>query len=346
MDIVKKHHEQVLQINEIKLNGINLKFKELGKFKIKNNPFVDDHTLSTDLLTLNGDWQLELPFIPLVGTADIKRIQTEIRDEIENCNIACFGCSETRGFFPEDEEAWPYHLGKILNTKVKNFGIDGSNINQITAFIEEYLNSGYKANLIIILIPHTFKRQVKIENKTINVLAYKKKNKELLYYNNKLFLITGDGNLFFIKKTPKKERIFKKIKSNFKDIVEARDETSNKFKLSLNERIKYEKNIFKNILIKSKELFNHGDEHSVATVSGGLEKWVESLSKKAKILIGVYHSNEHNLFKITPLTKVMLPFLNKNDYPKAPDGLHFGKEYCKEYAKTLKNFLIKNSIDY
>jgi hypothetical protein len=280
MDIVKKHHEQVIQINDIKLNGINLKSKELGKFKIKNNPFIDDHTLSTDLLTLNGDWQLELPFIPLVGTTapyyndnslDIRKIQTEIRDEIENCNIACFGCSQTRGFFPEDEEAWPYHLGKILNTKVKNFGINGSNINQITAFVEEYLNNGYKANLIIILIPHTFRRQITIENKTINVQSHGKENKEL---------------------------------------------------------------------------HNHGEEHSVATISGSLEKWVDSLSKKAKILIGIYQSNEHNLFKITPLKKVMLPFLNDNAYPKAPDGLHFGKEYCKEYAKTLKNFLIKNNIDY
>ena len=49
--------------------------------------------------------------------------------------------------------------------------------------------------------------------------------------------------------------------------------------------------------------------------------------------------------KITPLKKVMLPFLNHNAYPKASDGLHFGKEYCKEYARTLKNFLIENNIE-
>ena len=42
-------------------------------------------------------------------------------------------------------------------------------------------------------------------------------------YKNKLFLITGDGNLFFmpIKKMNKKKLIFKKIKSNFKDVVGA-----------------------------------------------------------------------------------------------------------------------------
>ena len=280
MDIIKKHHEQIIQIDDIKLNGINLKCKELGKFKIKNNPFIDDHTLSTDLLTLNGDWQLELPFIPLVGTTapyyndislELRKIQTEIRDEIGNCNIACFGCSQTYGDFLEYEQSWPYHLSKMLNTKVKNFGIAGSNINQITAFVEEYLNSGYKANLIIILIPHTFRRQMKIENKTINVPTFGKENDELV---------------------------------------------------------------------------DHGEEHSVATISGSLEKWVDSLSIKAKILIGIYQSDEHNLFKKTPLKKVMLPFLNDNAYPKAPDGIHFGKEYCKEYAKTLKDFLIKNSIDY
>ena len=271
IDIVKKKHEQVLQIDEIKLNGIKLKCKELGKFEIKDNPFVDNNTIFTDILTLNGNWQLELPFIPLIGTVDIKKIQTEIRDKIENCNIACFGCSQTYGSFLDYEQTWPYHLSKILNTKVKNFGIRESNLNEITAFIEEYLKNGYKANLIIILIPHTFRRQIKIENKIINVLAHEKENKEL---------------------------------------------------------------------------FNHGEEHTVATISGNLEKWVDSLSKKAKILISTYQSSEYNLFKMTPLKKVMLPFLNYETYPKASDGLHFGEEYCKEYARTLKNFLIENSIDY
>ena len=271
MDIVKKHHEQIIQIDDIKLNGINLKSKELGKFKIKNNPFVDDHTLSTDVLTLNGDWQLELPFIPLVGTADIKKIQTKIRDEIGNCNIACFGCSQTYGVSLDYEQSWPYHLGKLLNTKVKNFGIIGSNCNEITAFVEKYLKNGYKANLIIILIPHTFRRQIKIENKTINILADRKENREL---------------------------------------------------------------------------FDHGEEHIVAILSRSLEKWIDSLSKKAKILISTYQSSEHDLFKMTPLKKVMLPFLNYNAYPKATDGVHFGEKYCKDYAKTLKNFLIKNNIDY
>jgi hypothetical protein len=271
MALVKKKHEQVLQINQIKLNGINLKSKELGKFEIKDNPFVDDRTFSTDILTLNGDWQLELPFTPLVGTADIKKIQTKIRDDIDNCNIACFGCSQTYGSFLDYEQTWPYHLSKMLNTKIKNFGIEGSNINEIIAFVEKYLKNRYKANLIIILIPHTFRRQIKIENKIINILAHGKENKEL---------------------------------------------------------------------------FDHGEEHSVATISGSLEKWIDSLSKKAKILIGIYQSSEYDLFKITPLKKVMLPFLNYDAYPKASDGLHCGKEYCKEYAKTLKNFLIKNSIDY
>ena len=64
-------------------------------------------------------------------------------------------------------------------------------------------------------------------------------------YKNKLFLITGDGNLFFmpIKKINKKKLIFKKIKSNFKDIVGvgyAKD---------------FEKKIVKNILIKNNRIY-------------------------------------------------------------------------------------------
>lgn len=280
MDIAKKQHEQVIQIDKIKLNGIDLKSKELGKFETKNNPFVDDHTLSTNLLTLNGDWHLELPFIPLVGTTapyydydslDVKKIQTGIRDDLGNSNIACFGCSQTRGAYLEYDQTWPYHLGKLLNTKVKNFGVNGSNINQITAFVEEYLNKGFSANLIIILMPHTFRRQLTIENKTTNLSTYSKENKEL---------------------------------------------------------------------------HDHGEDHTVATISGSLEKWLDSLSKKTKILLGTYQSSEYELFQSTPLEKVMLPFLDDDAFPKASDGLHFGKEYCQEYANKIKNFLTKNNIDY
>ena len=64
-------------------------------------------------------------------------------------------------------------------------------------------------------------------------------------YKNKLFLITGDGNLFFmpIKKINKKKLIFKKIKSNFKDIVGVGYTKS------------FEKKIVKNILIKNNRIY-------------------------------------------------------------------------------------------
>ena len=64
-------------------------------------------------------------------------------------------------------------------------------------------------------------------------------------YKNKLFLITGDGDLFFmpIKKMNKKKLIFKKIKSNFKDIVGAGYTKD------------FEKKIVKNILIKNNRIY-------------------------------------------------------------------------------------------
>ena len=63
------------------------------------------------------------------------------------------------------------------------------------------------------------------------------------------------------------------------------------------------------------------------------EQFKESAEKKAKILISTYQSSEHDLFKMTPLKKVMLPFLNYNAYPKATDGVHFGEKYCHRVGR-------------
>jgi len=64
-------------------------------------------------------------------------------------------------------------------------------------------------------------------------------------YKNKLFLITGDGDLLFIpiNKMNKKKLTFKKIKSNFKDIVGVGYAKS------------FEKKIVKNILIKNNKIY-------------------------------------------------------------------------------------------
>lgn len=260
LDIVHKKHRQIVYVKNINLNGIDLKIHEFGEFKVKNNPYVDDHTLQTATLSLNGEWSFALLEQPLVGIVDLDNIR--IRDIIEECDVACFGCSNTYGL-DSKEESWPYQLGKILNCSVNNYGIPGSNINEMTALVEEYIKNN-NTKIILMLIPHSMRRQHKDGNKIINVFH------------------THDS--------------------------------CRKFVL-------------------------HGEEHSAANLSMSMTDWLKNI--KTKIYIGTYHDSEYKLLSRTPLNEYMLPFLDYEKYPKASDGLHFGAEYCKDYATLVADF-IKN----
>jgi hypothetical protein len=179
LDLVKDHHRQIVYVKNLKLNGIDLKIKEFGTFKTKENPYVDDQTLQTDTMALNGEWVFELLPQPLVGSIDIKHIG--IRDKIEDCDVACFGCSNTYGFGLTKEESWPYQLGENLSCKVNNFGIPGSNLNQITAFVEYYIKN-FNTKSIILLMPHSMRRQIEKDRKIINLKVGVKENKELIMH--------------------------------------------------------------------------------------------------------------------------------------------------------------------
>ena len=260
IDLVDKHHQQIIFIKNLKLNGIDLKIKEFGKFLTKENPYVNDQILQTDTMALNGEWVFKLLSQPLVGSVDINNIKT--RDKIEDCDVACFGCSNTYGSFLEKNESWPYQLGKILDCKVNNFGVVASNLNEITAFIEYYIKN-FHTKLILLLMPHSMRRQLDKENKILNIMPH--------HIENKNFIM-------------------------------------------------------------------HGEEHSVANLSMSLGSWFKNI--KININFGSYIASEYNLMNKTPLQKYMLPFLDNNSYPKASDNLHFGAEYCKNYAKLIANFIL------
>jgi hypothetical protein len=259
LNLVRNHQEQIVYVKTLKLNGIDLKIKEFGKFKTKENPYVSDQILQTDTLALNGEWIFELLSQPLVGSIDINNIK--IRNKIEDCDVACFGCSNTYGSFLEKNESWPYHLGKMLDCKVNNYGIGGSNLNQITAFVEYYIKN-FNTKLIVLLMPHSIRRQFKEDNKIINI---------------------GVDD------------------------------------------------------IENKNFIMHGEEHSVANLSMSLGGWLKNI--KTNIYFGSYNLSEYNLMSKTPLKEYMLPFLDHNLHPKASDNLHFGPEYCKNYAELIANFI-------
>lgn len=261
LELVKKNQEQIITIKNINLNGIDLKIQEFGEFRIRDNPYIDDETLQTDRLHLNGVWRLELPKRSLVGTFNPGGIN--LRDELGDCDIACFGCSNTWGSFLEYSESWPAQLQQITGKSTKNYGIQGSNINQMIPFVDHYIKN-YKTDTIILYLPHTFRRQQNVNGKIQNIETVDNENRELIL---------------------------------------------------------------------------HGEEHSVAVLSGTLHNWLENCSKNINIYLGTYQTDEYKLYEKTALKKFMVPFLEADDYSKASDNLHHGAEFNRDFAKIIHNFL-------
>lgn len=260
--IVDMNGTQEVIVKSINLNGIDLKIKEFGSFALKDNPYVDEEILQTNKLNLNGEWTLDLPTLNLVG--DITRSTMEnTRDSFSDSEIACFGCSQTYGDLLKNAETWPSQLARLTGAMVKNYGVSGSNINEITAMVDEYLEK-FKTDVILLYLPHTFRRQTREENKISNLRWDDERNRDLLL---------------------------------------------------------------------------HGEEHSIAVLSGFFKAWLEKKSKHTKIYFGTYQTDEYKLYEKTPLKKFMFPFLEGANYPKASDKIHHGAEFNTDLAKIIKDFL-------
>ena len=265
LKIVNKNHKQSVTIKNITLNGIDLKVQEFGKFKSKGNHYVAEETLQTNQLDLNGEWYLELPRRSLMGHLDIEKIRNEgLRDDIGDCDIACFGCSQTWGDSLDYNDSWPAQLQKITGRSVKNLGIGGSNINEIIPFID-YFVKNYKSEMVLVYLPHSFRRQLIKDGKVRDIPG-------------------ADG-------------------------------------------------------IENREIIFHGEEHSISVLAGELRDWLEDVSRHTKIYFGTYQTDEHKIYQKTALKKFLFPFLQGKDYPKAPDGIHHGVEFNKNFAKMLVDFL-------
>lgn len=263
MVLVKNKEEQVLTIKNVNLNGIDLKTKEFGQFNIRNNPFVKDKTIQTDQLHLDGIWTLNLPERTIHGDILYKLDKVELRDTLQDCDIACFGCSQTWGSLLSSNETWPARLHEITGGSVMNYGIYGSNINEIISFVDHYI-ANHKSDTILMYLPHSYRRLIKVNGE------------------------------------------WKRI-----TIQDA----------------------------ETRDLILHGEEHSIASLSGQIYNWLENISSKTRVYFGTYHRSEYELFKQTPLKKYMVPFLDSGPYPKASDDLHNGTEFNQDLAKTFAEFL-------
>lgn len=263
-EVVDMKGRQEVVVESINLNGIDLKIEEFGSFSLKDNPYVTEETLQTTKLNLNGEWTFGLLKTNLIGDITTGAMES-MRQTFSDCDIACFGCSQTYGSSLDNAETWPSWLSRLTGKLVKNYGVKGSNINEITAMVEAYLEN-FKTDIILLYLPHTFRRQVREGDKILNL----------------------DGH------------------DNF----------------------------------RNKDLVLHGEEHSIAFLSGSLMAWLENISKHTKIYFGTYQTDEYKLYNQTPLKKFMFPFLEGDDYPKASDGRHYGSEFNQDLAKILKDFVI------
>ena len=178
--IVDMNGTQEVIVQSINLNGIDLKIKEFGSFSLKDNPRVNDETLQTNKLNLNGEWTLKLPRLNLVGDITKKAFR-KMRNTFSDSDVACFGCSQTYGAFLSNDQTWPGELKRLTGKLVKNYGVPGSNINEITAMVDEYLGK-FKTDIVLLYLPHTFRRQITKGNETVNLPWWDDYNRDLLLH--------------------------------------------------------------------------------------------------------------------------------------------------------------------
>ena len=178
--IVDMNGTQEVIVQSINLNGIDLKIKEFGSFSLKDNPRVNDETLQTNKLNLNGEWTLKLPRLNLVGDIT-KEAFGKMRNTFSDSDVACFGCSQTYGALIGHDQAWPGELSRLTGKSVGNYGVNGSNINEITAMVDEYLKE-FKTDIVLLYLPHTFRRQIKKGNEAVNMRWWDDYDRDLLLH--------------------------------------------------------------------------------------------------------------------------------------------------------------------
>lgn len=175
---------QELSILGITLNGIELDIAAFGMFHAYDNDYLDDHVLQTTHCTLNGTWTFTLPRYTIAGGITPGALG-RTRDIMSDCDIACFGCSQTYGFSLQQEHSWPSQLALLTNNDVKNFGNPGSNIMEIVAFVEHYLER-YKCATILMLLPYSMRRQIKTNEGVIeNIATADSRQKEYIYHGER-----------------------------------------------------------------------------------------------------------------------------------------------------------------
>lgn len=217
LDIVKNLERQEVTVEEVLLNGFSLHPDKFGIFYNKDNPYIKDAQIQSNHLALNGRWILDVPLFTLKGIPTLT--SKKFRDKVINSSIACFGCSFTFGSLLEYNESWPAQLSIITRKDVKNYGIGGSNNQEIIANACEYAKK-YQTNDVIILLCHFCRLQLIKDNQLCNwhpesnnkfYKLFPKELKKMIDYSETSLLFAGQVPYFLEK--------IEEIKSNIKGNV-------------------------------------------------------------------------------------------------------------------------------
>ena len=152
---------QEVIVDRVAMNGLNLHADKFGNFFQKDNAYLKDKAIDGNILSVNGEWNLD---VPVFRQNFVPYMDRQYRDPFQDTEVACFGCSFTYGSMLEKTQTWPYFLG------AKNYGwaSGGSCISSIIGTAREYIQN-YKCDKMVILLPHPCRLQV-VDNGVVKTL--------------------------------------------------------------------------------------------------------------------------------------------------------------------------------
>lgn len=217
LDIVKNLERQEVTVEEVLLNGFSLHPNKFGMFYSQDNPYVQDSCTQSNKLYLNGIWILDVPLFNCNGISTLMT-NKQFRDKLSDSTMACFGCSYTFGDYLTYNQTWPAQLSLLLGKDVKNYGIGGSNNQEILENASEYVKK-YKTENVILLLCHFCRLQLVKNGKPYN-WSPQSSNKFYHWFPNQLKKIVnyGETSLLFAGQVPyflkKMEAIKSQISGN------------------------------------------------------------------------------------------------------------------------------------
>ena len=153
----KKVSNQLMRIDELIVNGIDCLEGKPGKFKITNNFYVEDHTLDTDELFLDGMWSKILPYFDYFSDVPYTTV-SENRfnlNTFENVDIALFGASFLEnGDEVEIEDRWFHKMANSLKCTYQIYSVPGGSNQQVFRLYKEWQKKC--KSKIVIFAPTTF----------------------------------------------------------------------------------------------------------------------------------------------------------------------------------------------